>query len=108
MTRELSTGCSPPSAPVVRPFMAAHLDYPDGAVRVRSLPTSVTIGGQTYYGTGVWGEISAIEAGAEARSYGFTLALSGIPATGPPTCAVRTCKAAPSPSPWACVTKATA
>lgn len=80
MTRELSTELlAAVRAPIVRPFMAAHLDYPAGAVRVCSLPTSVTIGGQVYYGTGAMGEISAIEAGAEARSYGFTLALSGIP-----------------------------
>lgn len=65
--------------PVVRPFMAANLDYPDGPVRVCSLPQPVTIGGQTYYGTGAMGEISALEEGAENRSYGFTLQLSGIP-----------------------------
>ena len=65
--------------PVVRPFMAADLDYPDGAVRVCSLPQPITIGGQVYYGTGAMGEISALEEGPENRSYGVTLQLSGIP-----------------------------
>ena len=65
--------------PLVRPFMAAHLDYPDGAVRVCSLPQHITIDGDVYYGTGALGEISALTEGAENRSYGFTLALSGIP-----------------------------
>lgn len=65
--------------PVVRPFMACFLDYPAGPVRLCSLPSPVVIDGQTYYGTGVMGEISALEEGAENRSYGFTLSLSGIP-----------------------------
>ncbi len=66
-------------SPHARPFMAAELMYPDGAVRVSSLPTAVPIDGQTYYGTGVMGEISPLEEGSENRSYGFSLALSGIP-----------------------------
>lgn len=65
--------------PKVRPFMAAFLDYPAGAVRLCSLPMPIQIDGDTYYGTGAMGEISPLEEGAENRSYGFTLQLSGIP-----------------------------
>jgi hypothetical protein len=65
--------------PTVRPFMAADLDYPAGPVRLCSLPTPIQIDGDTYHGTGAMGEISPIEEGAENRSYGFTLQLSGIP-----------------------------
>lgn len=67
------------TAHIVRPFMAVDLDYPDGAVRLCSLPHQITIGGNVYYGSGAMGEISALEEGAENRSYGFTLSLSGIP-----------------------------
>lgn len=68
-------------APVVRPFMAVFLDYPDGPVRVTSLPrgTVLEIDGEEWYGTGVLGQMSGLEEGAENRSYGFTLTLSGIP-----------------------------
>lgn len=66
-------------SPHVRPFLAAELMYPAGAVRVSSLPTQVQLDGQTYFGTGVMGEISSLEEGSENRSYGFSLALSGIP-----------------------------
>lgn len=69
------------TAPVVRPFMAAFLDYPDGPVRVTSLPagTTLALDGAEWHGTGVMGQISALEEGTENRSYGFTLQLSGIP-----------------------------
>lgn len=68
-------------APVVRPFMAVLLDYPGGPVRLTSLPrgTTLALDGQQWHGTGVMGQISALEEGAENRSYGFTLALAGIP-----------------------------
>lgn len=80
MTRSLSAELvAAATAPVVRPFLAAELDYPDGAVRVCSLPLPVVIEGNTYHGTGVMGAISALEEGSENRSYGFTLTLCGIP-----------------------------
>lgn len=68
-------------APVVRPFLAAELMYPEGPVRLSSLPVAqaIQIGGDTYHGTGVLGKISQLEEGSENRSYGFTLDLSGIP-----------------------------
>lgn len=67
--------------PVVRPFLAARLDYPSGPVRLTTLPRgqTVMIDGQPWHGAGVLGQISALEDGPESRSYGFTLALSGIP-----------------------------
>lgn len=68
-------------APTVRPFLAAELIYPEGPVRLTSLPTGQTIliDGQTYHGTGALGRITELEEGAENRSYGFSLELSGIP-----------------------------
>ena len=67
--------------PVVQPFLAALLEYPDGPVRLTTLDRGqvVMIDGQPWYGAGVLGQVSALEDGAEARSYGFTLSLSGIP-----------------------------
>jgi hypothetical protein len=67
--------------PVVRPFLAAELDYPAGPVRLTTLDRdkTVMINGETFHGAGMLGQISALEDGAESRSYGFTLSLSGIP-----------------------------
>ena len=67
--------------PVVRPFLAAFLDYPAGPVRLTTLPRGqvTMIDGEVWHGAGALGQISAIEDGAESRSYGFTLSLSGIP-----------------------------
>ena len=69
------------AAPVVRPFMAVFLDYPAGPVRLTSLPrgTALTIDGAEWHGTGELGQLSALEEGAELRSYGFSLSLGGIP-----------------------------
>lgn len=68
-------------APLVRPFLAAELLYPDGPVRLCSLPVgrTVLVDGHTYHGTGVLGRITELEEGAENRSYGFALELSAIP-----------------------------
>jgi hypothetical protein len=72
------------TAPIVRPFVAVEMLYPDGPVRVTSLDRIVSIESPStgmqadWYGTPL-GEISAIEEGAEDKSYGFTLSLSGIP-----------------------------
>ena len=67
--------------PVVRPFLAALLDYPAGPVRMTTLPrgTVTMIDGQPWHGAGVLGQISPLEDGAESRSYGFSLTLAGIP-----------------------------
>ena len=69
------------AAPVVRPFMAVFLDYPAGPVRLTSLPRGsvLAIEGEPWHGTGELGQISALEDGAELRSYGFSLSLGGIP-----------------------------
>jgi hypothetical protein len=68
-------------AAVVRPFMACELLYPEGPVRLCSLPQGhvILVDGQSYAGTGVLGRITELEEGAENRSYGFSLELSGIP-----------------------------
>ncbi len=67
--------------PVVRPFLAVELSYPAGVVRLTTLPrgSQVMIDGHTWHGAGVLGQIGALTDGAESRSYGFTLSLSGIP-----------------------------
>lgn len=80
MTRSLDTALlGAVKSPHVLPFMAAELMYPDGPVRVSSLPVAKVIDGQTYHGAGVMGEISELEEGSENRSYGFSLTVSGIP-----------------------------
>ena len=67
-----------------RPFLAAELMYPRGPVRVTNLDRAVTLTSPhtglpaQFFGVGLMGESSKIEEGGEDRSYGFTLALSGI------------------------------
>lgn len=63
---------------VVRPVLLSALDWPSGMVRLTSAPFNVTWGGNTYLGVGDLGEISRVEEGPETKSYGITLALSGI------------------------------
>lgn len=58
---------------------AVLLDLDGGAVRVNGAPWDVTISGDTFYGVGTLGSISAVEEGAELQSASLTLALSGIP-----------------------------
>lgn len=74
------------TGPNVIPFGAAEIAYAEGTVRLCSLPVRETpllsaMSGveETFYGCGTMGAVSAIQAGAEARSYGITLTLSGIP-----------------------------
>lgn len=73
-------------APNIIPFVACELDYPSGPVRVTTLdrpvmlPSPILDGDDAeYLGLGVLGEITAVEIGAEDRSYPFGLKLSGIP-----------------------------
>jgi hypothetical protein len=65
----------------VSPAFAVECTYPDGPVRLCSLPYPVTIEGNAFDPGAGLGAISRIEQGAENRSYGFTLNLTGIPAT---------------------------
>lgn len=67
--------------PLVHPFLAALLDYPAGPVRMTTLPRgqTVMIDGEVWHGAGVLGQVSSLEDGAESRSYGFSLSLTGIP-----------------------------
>ena len=80
-TRTISTATAlAATAPVVRPVVIADLDYPDGPVRVCSLPTNLVVSGVTYYGMGVLGQLGTVTEGAESRSFSVTASLSGIPA----------------------------
>lgn len=63
----------------VSPYVTVELDFPDGPVRASSLPFDITLGGHVYYGVGILGDISSISEGAEQRSYGVSVKLSGIP-----------------------------
>lgn len=63
----------------LRPFSAVELDYPDGIVRLSFLPFDIEIEGNTFTGSGSLGAISMITEGAEQKSYGLTITLSGIP-----------------------------
>jgi hypothetical protein len=64
----------------VSPGFAVEVQYPDGPVRLCSLPYPVTIEGNAFNSGAGLGAIGRIEQGAENRSYGFTLSLTGIPA----------------------------
>ncbi len=66
-------------APIVRPFMAVDMDYPDGPVRLCSLDRRVTFDGKTWDAVGGLGSVSQLEEGSENRSYGFTISVSGVP-----------------------------
>lgn len=66
-------------SPHVRPFSLVVLDMPDGMTRCTSLPFNIVLDGHTYAGLGVLGSLSEITEGAEARSYGAKLTLTGIP-----------------------------
>lgn len=63
----------------VRLVTLMDLDYPDGPVRVCSLQGNLVVGGNTYYGMGAAGELSAVTEGAENKSYGITASLTGVP-----------------------------
>lgn len=63
----------------LRPFSAVELDYPDGVVRLSFLPFDIEIDGHIFTGSGSLGALSRIVEGAEQKSYGLTVTLSGIP-----------------------------
>ncbi len=82
MTREASAEfLAAAIAPTVRPFLAVEAMYPDGPVRLTSLPAGqpITIDGDLYYGAGGVGAISTLSEGSDGGAYGFTLTLSSIP-----------------------------
>jgi hypothetical protein len=80
MTREIHPATAAAAlGDVVRPFLTIEMDYPDGMVRASTLQETVVIDGLTYYGMGALGEVSPLQEGAESRSYGAKVALSGIP-----------------------------
>jgi hypothetical protein len=87
MTRGLTTPeAALVTAPNVIPFAAIEVAYDDGTVRLCSLPvrsvqllSAMTDQEEAFFGAGGMGAISAVQAGSEARSYGITATLSGIP-----------------------------
>lgn len=80
MSRDIdSTSLAVSQSTLVRPFIAVELDYPDGMVRATSLDRNITIDGHEYIGVNILGKVSAITEGAETKSYGLDLSLSGIP-----------------------------
>lgn len=80
MSRGLSNTLSTATAlPDVNPFMLVELDFPDGIVRATSLPFDINLEGHIWHGLSVLGSVSAIEEGAENRSYGAQVSLQGIP-----------------------------
>lgn len=80
MTRGLeSAALDAVQAEVVVRVVAVALDFPSGVVRYSGAPFDLTIGGETFFGLGELGQISTVEESAELRSYGLTVAVSGIP-----------------------------
>lgn len=86
MSRSLSPAeLAATQAEVVRPFMAAELDYPAGAVRATTLDRPIQLQSpksgalETWHGCGAMAKITGLQAGSEVRSYGFEISLSGIP-----------------------------
>lgn len=59
--------------------LAVALDFPSGVARWNSSPMDITIGGETFFGVGALGTISAAEEGIELRSYGMSVGITGIP-----------------------------
>lgn len=59
--------------------IAVALDFPSGVARWNSSPMDITIGGETFFGVGALGTISAAEEGIELRSYGMSVGITGIP-----------------------------
>lgn len=69
------------AGPQLVPFVAVEAMYPDGPVRLCSLPRGATVlaDGQTYYGTGALGSITDLSESTDNPSDGFAIELAGIP-----------------------------
>lgn len=82
MPRELdSDSIAHVSGEHVRPVIAIELDYPDGPVRVCSLPFDINLDGEIFISAAAFGSLSGVEEGAELRSYGVQAVVAGIPLT---------------------------
>lgn len=80
MSRGLTTAATTAvTGEVVTRTTAVEMDFASGMVRLNGSPYTLTIGGETFLGVGMLGQISAAEEGAELRAYGMTVTLSGIP-----------------------------
>lgn len=80
MGRDLDTeSAAHTQGDIVRPFVLVDLDYPEGMVRLSSLGFTIELDGNEYTGAGRLGQVSAVEEGADAQSYGVALSLTGVP-----------------------------
>jgi hypothetical protein len=81
MARDIDASAAAASkSEVVRPVIAADLDFASGHIRVNSSPQAIVIDGNTYLGLGKMGAITGIEEGTELQSYGIAMKLSGVEA----------------------------
>jgi hypothetical protein len=83
MTRSLTAGVQTAiAAELVRPFLAAELDFASGMVRLNSTPLTLRFdsgaGAVDFLGVGRLGEFSAVSEGAELQAYGVAIKLSGV------------------------------
>jgi hypothetical protein len=80
MTRGLaSANLTAVTGEVVTRTMAIALDFPSGVARWNGSTQDLVIGGQTFLGIGALGAIGTIEEGADARAYGLTVGVTGVP-----------------------------
>jgi hypothetical protein len=80
MTRGLaSANLTAVTGEVVTRTMAIALDFPTGIARWNGSTQDLVIGGETFLGIGVLGAIGTIEEGADARAYGLTVGVTGVP-----------------------------
>lgn len=81
MSRDLAAAAlAAVQAEVVTRTIAVELDFPSGFARYCGAPCDITISGNAFTGLGLLGSVSAVQEGAELRSYGLALSLTGIPA----------------------------
>lgn len=85
MSRDLDAGLAAAAGKaVVRPFLAALLDFAGGVVRATTRGHSVSFDGdgdtvaEDYLGVGRFGAASPVEEGVELQSYRVSLELSGV------------------------------
>lgn len=80
MSRGLtSAAAAAVGAEVAARQLAVALDFPSGIARWNSSPADIVIDGQTFFGVGALGSMSAAEEGRELRAYGMTVGLTGVP-----------------------------
>lgn len=79
-TRNLTSGFQTAvAAEVIRPVLLVELDWPSGKVYATSAPMNITVGGNTYFGIGNLGSISAAREGTDTQADVLTLTITGVP-----------------------------